>query len=103
MLLGQHGFAERASWPRALNKRVPDDVMVYGLLTDANVELGDYAEAEKACQWMLNLRPGQCARADARARICASCSATSSGALELMTMALDPGALRRERRTGPGS
>ena len=34
--------------------------MVYGLLTDAHVELGNYAEAEKACQWMLDLRPETC-------------------------------------------
>ena len=41
-----------------LNKRMPDDVLVYGFLTDANVELGNYEEAEKACNWMLKLRPG---------------------------------------------
>jgi tetratricopeptide (TPR) repeat protein len=32
--------------------------VVYGLLTDANVELGNYKDAEDAAQWMLNLRPG---------------------------------------------
>ena len=32
--------------------------MVYGLLTDANVELGNYNDAETSAQWMLNLRPG---------------------------------------------
>jgi hypothetical protein len=32
--------------------------MVYGLLTDANVGLGNYKDAEIAAQWMLNLRPG---------------------------------------------
>jgi tetratricopeptide (TPR) repeat protein len=37
---------------------VPDDVLVYGFLTDANVELGNYNDAEKAAQWMLDLRPG---------------------------------------------
>ena len=30
--------------------------MVYGLLTDANVELGKYKDAETSAQWMLNLR-----------------------------------------------
>lgn len=57
-LLGQHDFAAALQIARALNLRVPDDVMVYGLLTDAYVELGRYDEAEKACQWMLDLRPG---------------------------------------------
>ena len=37
---------------------MPDDVLVYGFLTDANVELGNYNDAEKAAQWMLDLRPG---------------------------------------------
>jgi Flp pilus assembly protein TadD len=32
--------------------------MVYGILTDAYVELGRYADAEVAAQWMLDLRPG---------------------------------------------
>jgi tetratricopeptide (TPR) repeat protein len=32
--------------------------MVYGLLTEANAELGNYKDAETAAQWMLNLRPG---------------------------------------------
>ena len=37
---------------------MPDDVIVYGLLTDANIELGNYSDAENSAQWMLNLRPG---------------------------------------------
>jgi tetratricopeptide (TPR) repeat protein len=37
---------------------VPDDVLVYGLLADAAVELGRYGEAEQAVQWMLDLRTG---------------------------------------------
>lgn len=58
LLLGQHRFAEALEVAQRLNTRAPDDVLVYGLLTDALVELGRYAEAERACQWMLDLRPG---------------------------------------------
>ncbi len=58
ILLGEHDFPAALDLAKALNKRVPDDVMVYGLLTDANVELGNYKDAEIAAQWMLNLRPG---------------------------------------------
>jgi tetratricopeptide (TPR) repeat protein len=58
ILLGKHEFPAALDAARALNKRVPDDVMVYGLLTDANVELGNYNDAETSAQWMLNLRPG---------------------------------------------
>jgi tetratricopeptide (TPR) repeat protein len=58
ILLGEHEFPAALDLATTLNKRVPDDVMVYGLLTDANVELGNYKDAEIAAQWMLNLRPG---------------------------------------------
>ncbi len=58
ILLGEHEYPAALEGATALNKRVPDDVMVYGLLTDANVELGNYADAEDSAQWMLNLRRG---------------------------------------------
>src|SRR6266852_8226430 len=58
LLLGKHEFAAARDEARKLNKRVPDDVMVYGFLTDANIELGDYKEAEDSAQLMLDLRPG---------------------------------------------
>ncbi len=57
-LLGQHRFGEAADLASALNQEVPDDVLVYGFLVDAHVELGNYATAETACQWMLDMRPG---------------------------------------------
>jgi tetratricopeptide (TPR) repeat protein len=58
VLLGEHEFPAALDAAKVLNKRVPDDVMVYGLLADANAELGNYKDAETAAQWMLNLRPG---------------------------------------------
>jgi len=58
VLLGHHAFARARELAMILNKRIPDDVMVYGLLVDANAALGNYPEAENAAQWMLNLRPG---------------------------------------------
>lgn len=58
VLLGRHEFAAALELATALNKQAPDDLLVYGLLTDAHVELGHYKEAEEACQWMLDLRPG---------------------------------------------
>lgn len=59
--LGQHRFAEARDEAQRLQKRAPDDLLVYGFLGDANMELGDYAAAEEALQWMLNLRPGNVA------------------------------------------
>ena len=58
LLLGRHEFPAALEAATLLNKRIPDDVLVYGFLTDANAELGNYEAAEKAAQWMLNLRPG---------------------------------------------
>lgn len=58
ILLCEQEFPAALEAAKKLNKRVPDDVMVYGLLTDANVELGNYSDAENSAQWMLNLRPG---------------------------------------------
>jgi tetratricopeptide (TPR) repeat protein len=71
---------------KALNKRVPDDVMVYGLLTDANVELGNYKDAEIAAQWMLNLRPGNLPALTRAARL-RELFGDAEGAYELMEMA----------------
>jgi tetratricopeptide (TPR) repeat protein len=57
LLLGKHEFSKALEEAKALNRRAPDDVMVYGLLVDAHVHLGNYKEAEEAAQWMLDLRP----------------------------------------------
>ena len=58
ILLGEHEFPAALDAAKMLNQQVPDDVMVYGLLTDADAELGNYTDAEKSAQWMLNLQPG---------------------------------------------
>jgi tetratricopeptide (TPR) repeat protein len=58
VLLEKHEYPKALDQAKALNRKIADDIMVYGLLTHANAELGNYDEAEKAAQWMLNLRPG---------------------------------------------
>ncbi len=57
ILMGRREFVQASELAKVLNRRVPDDVPVYGLAADAAIELGDYKEAEVAAQWMLNLRP----------------------------------------------
>jgi tetratricopeptide (TPR) repeat protein len=88
VLLGQHEFAQALLLAQALNKRVPDDLQVYGFLTDANIELGHYKEAEEACQWMLDLRPGNIA-AFTRAAYLREIFGDFEGAIELMRHAYD--------------
>jgi tetratricopeptide (TPR) repeat protein len=56
LLLGKHEFAKALTLAQSLNEQVPDDVMTYGYIADADLALGDYADAEKAAQWMLDLR-----------------------------------------------
>ncbi|MGA2588802.1 MAG: tetratricopeptide repeat protein [Bryobacteraceae bacterium] len=86
ILLGEHEYTAALEAAKKLNKRVPDDVMVYGLLTDANVELGNYNDAENAAQWMLNLRPGNLP-ALIRAAHLRELFGDAEGAYELMDMA----------------
>lgn len=88
LLLGRHEFAAAREEALKLNKRMPDDVMVYGFLTDANVELGNYDEAEKSAQLMLDLRPGN-SPGVTRAAYLRELFGDVDGALELMNMALE--------------
>src|SRR6202451_3769224 len=87
LLLGKHEFAAALDVGKKLNQKMPDDVMLYGLLTDANVELGNYKDAEAAAQWMLNLRPGNLRglTRDAKLR---ELFGDTEGAYELMELAL---------------
>jgi len=56
--LGRREFAQALSLAKTLNKKAPDDVLLYGFIADAAIGLGDYREAEEAAQWMLDMRPG---------------------------------------------
>ncbi len=86
LLLGKHEFAAALEAAKKLNKRMPDDAMVYGFLTDANVELGNYKDAETAAQWMLDLKPGNIPGLT-RAAYLRELYGDIDGSLELMNMA----------------
>jgi tetratricopeptide (TPR) repeat protein len=88
LLLGRHEFAKALEAATALNKRAPDDITVYGYLADANAELGNYEDAVRAAQWMLNLRPGNIAGLT-RAAYLRELHGDLTGAMELMHMAYD--------------
>jgi tetratricopeptide (TPR) repeat protein len=88
LLLGKHEFAKALEVATALNQRAPDDVTVYGYLADANTELGNYPEAVKAIQWMLNIKPANVPGLT-RAAYQRELHGDISGALELMQMAYD--------------
>jgi tetratricopeptide (TPR) repeat protein len=86
LLLGRHEFPAALEAAKALNKKNPDDVLVYGFMTDANAELGKYEDAEKSAQWMLNLRPGNLPGMT-RAAYLRELFGDVDGAYELMDMA----------------
>lgn len=56
--LNRHEYAKALALARMLNKKTPDDVLTYGVLSRAYAELGQYQEAETQGQWMLRLQPG---------------------------------------------
>jgi tetratricopeptide (TPR) repeat protein len=86
LLLGKHDFAASLEAAKKLNQKMPDDVMLYGFLTDANVELGNYRDAETAAQWMLDLKPGNTPGLT-RAAYLRELYGDIEGSLELMNMA----------------
>ena len=86
LLLGRHEFATALEAARKLSQKMPDDVMLYGFLTDANVELGNYKEAETAAQWMLDLKPGNMPGLT-RAAYLRELFGDIDGSLDLMDMA----------------
>jgi tetratricopeptide (TPR) repeat protein len=88
LLLGKHEFAAALEEAKKLNARMPDDVMTYGFLADANVELGNYGDAETGVDWMLKLRPANLPGLT-RAAYLRELYGNIEGSLELMQMAFD--------------
>lgn len=86
--LGRHEFAKALETATKLNKKTPDDVVVYGYLADANTELGNYKDAVDAVQWMLDLRAGNVPGLT-RAAYQRELHGNLPGAIDLMQMAYD--------------
>jgi tetratricopeptide (TPR) repeat protein len=56
--IAREDFAAALDLGTKLNKRLPDDVAIYGFLADAYMAVGRYDDAEKQVQWMINMRRG---------------------------------------------
>ena len=85
LLLTFHRFAEALEYGTKLHEQSPQDAIVYGVLTDANVELGNYPEAIEAAQKMVDTRPNM----ESYARVAAvrSLHGDADGAIEAMSLA----------------
>lgn len=55
--LARHDFRAALDWGRKAEAVNDRDWLVYGVIGDANVELGNYPEAEKSMDKMVSLRP----------------------------------------------
>lgn len=89
VLLSLHHFAEA----RVLAQRLTVDMVgshsVYGMLCDANVELGMYTEAVRAVDQMIALRPGL--ESYARISYLRELHGDNAGAIDAMRMAVQAG------------
>lgn len=85
LLLTFHRFTEALEYGKNLEKDFPQDAVVQGILTDANVELGNYKEAAEAAQKMVDARPNM----ESYARVAAvrSLYGDTDGAIEAMSLA----------------
>ena len=87
-----HRFDEARALANELRAEIPGDPFIYGVLVDANVELGNYEEAIAAAQKMVDLKPNSSSYA--RAAHLRSLYGDHKGAVELYTLAArtaDPG------------
>ncbi|CAA9410052.1 MAG: hypothetical protein AVDCRST_MAG74-2186 [uncultured Pyrinomonadaceae bacterium] len=85
LLLTFHRFAEALEYGRKLQAVNERDAFIYGVLTDANVELGNYKEAIETVQKMVDTRPNM--ESYARVSRVRSLHGDSDGAIEAMSLA----------------
>lgn len=87
LLLTYHRFGEALEAARRAQQRAPRDHDVYGALTDALVEVGDYPGAVEAAQTMVNLRPDTASYS--RVSYLRALHGDNAGAIEAMRLAAE--------------
>ncbi len=95
LCLTQHHFAQGLAVAEEAVKRNPYNAFVYGLLCDANVELGHYDEAVKMADKMNQVRPDL--RAYARVSYLREIYGDVPGAIQAMGMATEAGYIGLEQ------
>jgi len=86
LMLTYHRFREALDEARRIQSKGPESAELYGVMTDALVELGDYLEAVKVAQQMINLRPD--AAAYSRVSYLRALHGDLQGAIEAMRVAV---------------
>ena len=96
MMMTKHDFlTAKETIEKAISKN-PFNSGAYGVLCDANVELGNYDEAVVAVDKMMSARPDL--RSYARASYLRELHGDRNGAIEAMKLAADAGATGQENR-----
>lgn len=87
--LSLHDFASALETGRQALAMNPHNAAIYGVLVDANVELGDYEEAVKMADKMVSIRPDL--RSYSRVSYLRQIHGDMPGAIEAMEMAVTAG------------
>jgi len=87
--LSQHHFAEGLQVATRMQKMYPYSAFVYGILVDANVELGNYKEAIESADKMVSIRPD--IRSYSRISYLREIYGDIDGAIDAMKLAVDAG------------
>lgn len=88
--LSQHHFSEGLATATKAQQLNPYNAFVHGILVDANVELGKYAEAVKQGEKMISIRPDLTSYS--RVSYLREIHGDLPGAIEAMKLAVDAGA-----------
>ncbi|MBA2447493.1 MAG: tetratricopeptide repeat protein [Chloroflexi bacterium] len=89
LALARHDFAEGLEWGRKAVARNPYGAVGYGVIADAEIELGRYEEAVTTIQEMVNRQPSQASYA--RVSYARELHGDVPGAIEGMRLAVDAG------------
>jgi tetratricopeptide (TPR) repeat protein len=90
LALARHDFASALEWGEQAIQINPNRTYAYGVIADAQIELGRYAEAIETLQTMVDLRPDMSSYS--RISYIRELHGDTEGALEMMQLAVDSGA-----------
>ena len=89
LALARHDFSAALEWGEKARQINPDRTYAYGVIADAQVELGRYTEAIETLQTMVNLRPDMSSYS--RISYIRELHGDLEGAREVMQLAVDSG------------
>jgi tetratricopeptide (TPR) repeat protein len=89
LALARHDFAAGLEWGEQARQINPDRTYAYGVIADAQIELGQYEEAIETLQTMVDLRPDMSSYS--RISYIRELHGDTEGALEMMQLAVDSG------------